>query len=72
MECQLIETVDIRAYDVFIGQIIETWCEESCLAEDKIDIEKVKPFLFDMPRKAYWRLGEPFAQSWNVGKDLRK
>jgi flavin reductase (DIM6/NTAB) family NADH-FMN oxidoreductase RutF len=72
MECQLVETVDIGAYNVFIGQVIETWCDEACLTDEKVDLAKVKPFLFDMPRKCYWRIGEPFAQPWSVGKDLRK
>ncbi len=71
MECQLVETVDIGAYDFFIGQVIETWCEDSCLTGDKIDLEKVKPFLFDMPRKSYWRLGPPFAACWSAGKDVK-
>jgi len=36
------------------------------------DGSKVKPVLFDMHKKEYYKLGEPFAKSWNIGKKLKK
>lgn len=67
MECRLYQTVDFKTHDLFIGEIVQTYVEESVLTEGAVDFAKVKPMLFDMPRKKYWRLGEPFADCWQIG-----
>jgi len=67
MECRLHQTIDFETHDLFIGEIVHTYCEESALTDGTVDFEKVRPMLFDMPRKKYWRLGEPFADCWKIG-----
>ena len=71
MECRLIETVDFPEHDIFIGKIVETYCEEQCLTQGVVDIAKVRPILFVASDKNYWRLGEQFARAWNIGKELK-
>ena len=72
MECRLDRTFDFETHDVFIGEIVETYVDESMLTEGKIDIGKVRPLLFDMSRIQYFSLGEPIGKCWNVGKRLKK
>ncbi len=72
MECRLIQTVDFPRHDVFVGQIVATYCDEQSLTNGEIDLSKVQPVLFDMMSKSYWRLGERFAKAWNVGRELGK
>jgi flavin reductase (DIM6/NTAB) family NADH-FMN oxidoreductase RutF len=72
MECRLIQTVDFPRHDVFIGQVVETYCDEQCLTEGVLDFAKVRPFLFVMNDKSYWRLGERFAKAWDIGKGVKK
>ncbi len=71
MECRLVETVDFRTHDVFIGEIVATYCEESCLSDGMIDLTKVKPILF-MNDRRYYELGPPFAHAFQIGKGLKK
>lgn len=71
MECRLLQVVDFPNHDVFIGEIVETFCDESCLTDGVVDFAKVQPFLFTMNDKSYWRLGERLARAWNVGKAYR-
>ena len=68
MECRLYDTVDLTTHDVFIGEIVETYAEESVVVDGTVDITKVKPLLFDMSSKKYWSLGSALADCWNVGK----
>jgi len=70
MECKLIKTVDFPTHDVFVGQILETYCDESVLTDGMVDFEKVHPILFVMNNRSYWKLGSRFAKAWNVGKTL--
>ncbi len=71
MECRLHHVVEFPAHDIFIGEIVETYANQSALTDDKIDIRKVDPLLFDMGSKEYWSLGDPVAKAWNVGKQLK-
>jgi hypothetical protein len=42
------------------------------MREGKVDINKVKPLLFDMSSIKYWSVGEAVANGWNVGKQLKQ
>ena len=70
MECRLLQTVDFPQHDVFIGEIIEAYCDEEFMTDGGIDLGKIRPFLFSMHDRSYWKLGEPFAKAWHVGKGL--
>lgn len=72
MECKLYDTYDTPTHDLFIGEIVETYADESVLTNDKVDIMKVKPLLFDMSSIKYWSIGEAIASCWNVGKQMKK
>ena len=72
MECRLIQTLDFPRNDVFIGEIVETYCAEDCLSDGVVDFSKVQPILFVMNDKGYWRLGDRFAEAFDIGKGLRK
>jgi len=71
MECRLDRIVDFPNNDVFIGEIVQTYIDDSVLTENHVDVSKVKPLLFDMSSKKYWALGAEIAKCWNVGKQLK-
>jgi flavin reductase (DIM6/NTAB) family NADH-FMN oxidoreductase RutF len=72
MVCRLHKTLDFATHDIFVGEILATYADESVLKNGKIDITKVDPLLFDMSSLKYWSLGEAVAKCWNVGKKLKK
>lgn len=72
MECALYDTVEFPTHEVFIGEIRETYCDEAVLSNDDVDPLKLKPVLFEMGTKRYWRLGDPIAKAWNVGKTMKE
>jgi len=71
MECQLIKTVDFPDHDVFVGEVIETYVEETCLTDEIVDFAKIQPILFVMNDRSYWKLGDRFAKAWNIGNELK-
>ncbi|MEE8373450.1 MAG: flavin reductase family protein [Dehalococcoidia bacterium] len=71
MECKLIQTVDFPKHDVFIGEVVATYCDEECLTDGVVDTAKVQPILFVMNDRGYYRLGERFAGAWSIGKELK-
>ncbi len=71
MECQLIKTVDFPDHDVFVGEVVETYVDETCLTDEIVDFSKIQPILFVMNDRSYWKLGERFAKAWNIGNELK-
>jgi flavin reductase (DIM6/NTAB) family NADH-FMN oxidoreductase RutF len=72
MECKLIQIVNFPRHDVFIGEIIETYCDDSCITDNIVDFTKVQPILFTMNDTGYWKLGERFARAWSIGKNYKR
>lgn len=70
MECRLLQTVDFRRHDIFLGEVVETYCDERCLKDSIVDFSQVHPILFVMNDRSYWKLGEQFAKAWSIGKEF--
>ena len=71
MECKLVKTVDFPTHDIFIGQVMATYCDEDILSKGVVDLAKFQPILFAMNDRSYWTIGERLASAWNVGKSLK-
>lgn len=71
MELKLYDVLDFSTHDIFVGELVQTYADESVLSEGSIDIASLKPLLFDMASKTYWSLGKPLGKCWNVGKSLK-
>ncbi|MCE5336587.1 MAG: flavin reductase family protein [Desulfobacteraceae bacterium] len=72
MECSLDRILNFESHDIFIGQLVETYAEDSVLTEGAIDISKVKPLLFDMASRKYFSLGQSLGNCWSIGKGLKR
>ncbi len=72
MECRLHDVLDYKTHEIFVGEIVATHVEEAVLTDDKVDVRKVEPLLFDMNTLAYYSLGETVAPCWSVGKRLKE
>jgi flavin reductase (DIM6/NTAB) family NADH-FMN oxidoreductase RutF len=70
IECRLDRIIDFSTHDIFVGEIVQTYADESVLSGGKIDVSKLKPLLFDMNSKKYWSMGGEIAKCWNIGKQL--
>ena len=71
IECKLVDIFESALNEIFVGEIVATYTEERFLSEGKLDFAKMKPLILSQPDTSYWRLGEPFAKAWNVGKKYK-
>ena len=71
MELKLHDVLDFNTHDIFVGELVQTYADESVIADGNIDITKLKPLLFDMASKQYWSLGQTLGKCWNAGKSLK-
>jgi flavin reductase (DIM6/NTAB) family NADH-FMN oxidoreductase RutF len=72
MACKLFDVYDTPTHDLFIGEIVETYAEESVLKDGKVDLGRVRPLMFDMSSVQYWSIGQTVAKCWNVGKKMKQ
>jgi flavin reductase (DIM6/NTAB) family NADH-FMN oxidoreductase RutF len=72
MELKLHDVLDFPSHDVFIGELVQTYADDIVIAEEKIDISRLQPLLFDMASKKYWSLGPTVGDCWKDGKALKK
>lgn len=72
LACKLHSSVDFPTNTLFIGEVIESWCEDQCLTDGKPDMRKINPFMLSMPENNFWTLGEKVGDAWGSGKSLKK
>lgn len=72
MELRLHQVLDLETHDIFVGELIQTYAAEEVLVGNTLDISRLRPLLFDMASKNYYRLGQALGKCWSVGKNLKK
>ena len=69
-ECRLTHTLNVGSHDLFVGEIVACWVEESLLdAKAAVNAAQMAPLLY-MTEDGYYDLGARLASSFNVGKPL--
>ena len=72
IECVLVESKELNTMELILGEIIEVYCEERYLTENKPDYRKIDPMMFFMPEGPYIKAGDVIAKAFEVGKNYRK
>lgn len=70
VECKVIQTVDLPADELFIGEIIAAYSDERYLKNGLPDLRKIAPFILSMTERKYLALGAEVGQAWEMGKKL--
>jgi flavin reductase (DIM6/NTAB) family NADH-FMN oxidoreductase RutF len=68
LECEVSHILNLGSHHLVVGKIIEVYVSEDCMAGDRPDIDKIKPFAFG-PGK-YYELGKPVADAFKAGWDI--
>ena len=72
LECRVTDVLERGGLDqIFIGEIVESYCEEKYLTEGTPDVAKMKPAAFSMYDNRYFALGEYLGQAWSMGKNFK-
>lgn len=69
MECVVEDNYETKGFDNFILAIANTYANENILRDDgKIDYDKLKPVLFEMPTYQYLKTGAVIGKCMSFGK----
>ncbi len=70
IECKVTQRVDLPTNSFFIADIINIYCDETCMTEGNPDIEKINPFVLTMPDNRFWAIGSCIGKAWHAGKEF--
>ncbi len=72
IELRLVQTVDLPAEELCIGEVTTAYCEERYLTDHVPDLKRSSPFVLIMPGRKYVGLGAGLSPAWELGKKLIK
>jgi len=64
--CKVIQTTEVKGFEVFFGEIIATFVNEDCLSDGKPDATKINPTL--LLGFGYYGLGELLGRPFQVSQ----
>lgn len=68
LECNVKDIIEEYGATRVVAQIIGLKADESVLTDDKVDLYKLNPLVFDSSALAYRVIGEIAGGAWNAGK----
>ncbi len=72
LECKLVQKLSFGGIDeIYIGEIVETYCGKEFMTDSKPDVEKMGTFVFTMNDNRYFSLGKAIGKAWNDGKRFK-
>jgi len=82
MECKVIHTVDTtkissapHGHDIFIGEVVQAYCEEKYFTDGAVDASKVRPMALASTGRNklfYYSLGKQVGRAFKIGLDYKK
>lgn len=66
--CKVFQTVEIRGFDVFYGEIVAAYVSEDRTSDSRPDVDKMSPFI--MMGAAYYSLDKMIGRPFQEGKTL--
>ncbi|MBA7681036.1 Flavoredoxin [subsurface metagenome] len=71
LECKVVQMLNLGSHSFVIGQVEGTYITESCLTDDKPDVNKIKPIIFNLEAGEYISFGEVIAKAFSIGQELK-
>jgi flavin reductase (DIM6/NTAB) family NADH-FMN oxidoreductase RutF len=70
MECRVQQSVDLPTNRLYLGEIVQAYCDPVYMTDGIPDPEKLRPFVVTLPDKHYWQLGDQIGEAWRAGNSL--
>ncbi|HIJ96817.1 MAG TPA: flavin reductase family protein [Desulfuromonadales bacterium] len=71
LECRLLHTLEIGIHTQFIGEIIDVKADGEVFGDDGLlDINKIKPLVYDSSHKGYHGVGPLLGKAFSIGKKV--
>ncbi|OPY33703.1 MAG: Flavin reductase like domain protein [Methanomassiliicoccales archaeon PtaU1.Bin124] len=72
VECKLVNIIEFAGVDMVVGEVAETYVDDSIMEKGKASLERFDPLLYGMGGGPYYHLGEKGEKAFAVGKKFKK
>jgi len=66
LECKLKDVVKLGSHTMFVGEILDVKVDQDVLSNDRPDIQKIKPILFNSGDRGYHSVGSRIADAFSI------
>ncbi len=71
LECEVVDVLNLGTHSFVIGEVKGTYISEDCLTDNKPDVKKIKPMIFNLESREYSAIGEVIAKAFSIGRELK-
>ncbi|MGD8718891.1 MAG: flavin reductase family protein [Candidatus Zixiibacteriota bacterium] len=71
VECRVIQKVELHHVNLYVGEEVAAYADESIVVAGEPDIIKADSFLLAMPAKKYVTVGDAFADAYSIGREYK-
>ena len=64
LECKVVSWAD----GILVGEVVNMSADDSILTDGKVDLDKLRPIVFDAAAMTYRALGDVVGKAWGAGK----
>lgn len=73
MECEVTDNYETKEHNQYILKVRHTHIKSEILdSKGNINYDILKPILFEMSTKSYYKLGDKVGECWKIGEDFSK
>ena len=73
IECEVQHILNLGSHALVVGKIVETHVSEDCLTDDKLDVKKIRPIIYNpRPATGYYAVGEKVAEAFSTGREIKE
>ncbi|MFX1326798.1 MAG: flavin reductase family protein [Promethearchaeota archaeon] len=71
IECKLVNTIEFKYNDLFVGEIVEIYSDEKYVKDNKPSAKNFDSFICLMPNGPYFKIGDYLAEAYEVGTSYK-
>lgn len=71
IECKLINTIEFKNTELFIGEIVEIYSDEKYVKDKEPKVKNFDAFICLMPNGPYFKIGDYLAEAYEVGTSYK-
>ena len=71
LECEVVHILNLGTHAFVIGEVKGSFVSEDSIIDNKPDVNKIRPMIFNLERGEYISFGQTIAKAFSVGRELK-
>ncbi|MFC1947078.1 flavin reductase family protein [Chloroflexota bacterium] len=71
LECEVVNILNLGTHSFVIGEVKGSFISEDCMTDNKPDVKKINPMIFNLESGEYLSFGPFIANAFSIGRKLK-